>query len=155
MRITIGCDHRGLEHKRAIMGLLAELGHEYQDVGCYTTDAVDYPDVAQEVAQSVATGESQQGILICGTGIGMSIAANKVPGVRAAVCGDAFSARMARQHNDANVLCLGGLVLGQGRALDIVRTYLEGAFEDGRHGRRVGKIQAQEQGRAGVPAPGA
>src|SRR4030042_5054317 len=107
MRIAIVCDHRGLELKQFIMKLLTEMGHSYEDSGGYTTDPVDYPDIAQRVAEGVASGNFDRGILICDTGIGMSIAANKVSGVRAALCYNAFTAGRARQHNDANVLCVG------------------------------------------------
>jgi ribose 5-phosphate isomerase B len=108
MRIALGCDHRGFELKQVIMGLLQELGHSYHDFGCYGTDSVDYPDLAQKVGEAVASPDFDHGILICSTGIGMSIAANKIKGVRAALCHDTFTAQRARQHNDANILCLGG-----------------------------------------------
>ncbi|MBM3143099.1 MAG: ribose 5-phosphate isomerase B [Chloroflexi bacterium] len=144
MRIALGCDHRGLRLKEAIMGLLTELGHEYQDFGCHSTDPVDYPDIAKEVAEAVASGKFDHGILICSSGIGMSIAANKVKGIRAALCCNAFSAQRARQHNDANVLCLGEDTLEQGLALDIVKVYLSSTFEGGRHLRRLEKIRNLE-----------
>ncbi|MBI2855612.1 MAG: RpiB/LacA/LacB family sugar-phosphate isomerase, partial [Chloroflexi bacterium] len=114
MKIALGSDHNGVELKGHIAGLLQELGHEYQDLGCYDTSSVDYPDIAKEVGQAVGGGLFDQGVLICGTGIGMSIAANKVPGVRAALCHDPFSARRAREHNDANILCMGGSVIESG-----------------------------------------
>jgi len=126
------------------MGLLTELGHEYQDFGCHSTDPVDYPDIAKEVAEAVASGKFDHGILICSSGIGMSIAANKVKGIRAALCCNAFSAQRARQHNDANVLCLGEDTLEQGLALDIVKVYLSSTFEGGRHLRRLEKIRNLE-----------
>lgn len=144
MRVAVGCDHNGLELKRSIMDLLVSLGHEPQDFGCYTADSVDYPDIAARVAQAVARDGFAHGILVCGTGIGMSIAANKTRGVRAALCNDVFSAERARQHNDANILCLGGQVLDTTTARDIVRAYLQASFEGGRHARRVGKIGALE-----------
>ena len=144
MRVALGCDHNGLDLKRKVMGLLQELGHEYQDFGCYDTSPVDYPDVAGEVAQAVVEGRFEHGVLICGTGIGMSIAANKVSGVRAALCNDLFSAHRAREHNGANVLCMGSDVTGHGLALAIVKAYLEAQFEGGRHARRVDKIAALE-----------
>ena len=144
MRIAVGCDHNGLELKRSVLSLLSSLGHQHQDFGCYTSDSVDYPDIAARVARAVGQGEFDQGILICGTGIGMCITANKVKGVRAALCHDVFSAQRARQHNDANVLCLGGQVVGPGPALEIVRAYLEASFEGGRHARRVAKVVALE-----------
>ena len=144
MRIALGCDHNGLELKHQMMGLLQELGHECQDLGCYDTSSVDYPDVAREVAEAVTESRFDHGVLICGTGIGMSISANKVHGVRAAICHDVFSARRARQHNDANVLCLGSEVIGNGPALEVVRAYVEAHFEGDRHTRRVEKIAAME-----------
>jgi len=144
LRIAVGCDHNGLELKRAILNLLSSLGHQHHDFGCYTSDPVDYPDVAARVARAVGQGEFDHGILICGTGIGMCITANKVKGVRAALCHDVFSAQRARQHNDANVLCLGGQVVGSGPAGEIVRAYLEASFEGGRHARRVAKVAALE-----------
>ncbi|MFH1560038.1 MAG: ribose 5-phosphate isomerase B [Chloroflexota bacterium] len=144
MKVALGCDHNGVELKRHLMSLLQELGYEYQDFGCYDTNPVDYPDVAWEVAQAVGDSRFDRGMLICGTGIGMSITANKVPGVRAALCHDAFSARRAREHNDANVLCLGSQAITQEVARDIVKVYLETQFEGGRHARRVEKISALE-----------
>lgn len=144
MRVALGCDHNGLELKRQVMGLLEELGHECQDFGCYDTNSVDYPDVAREVAQAVEESRFDHGVLICGTGIGMSISANKMPGIRAALCHDVFSARRAREHNDANVLCLGSYVIGEGPALEVVKAYVEAQFEGGRHARRVEKIAALE-----------
>ena len=144
MRIAIGSDHAGFGLKQAVMSLLSELGHSYEDFGCYNTISVDYPDIAQPVSEAVLQGKFQHGILICSTGIGMSIAANKVSGIRAALCHDTFSARRAREHNDANVLCLGESVTGQGLARDVVATYLVAEFVGGRHARRVEKIQGQE-----------
>src|SRR4030042_2603710 len=141
MRIAIGCDHRGLELKQAIMGLLTELGHDYHDFGCYTSDPVDYPDVAKQVAEPVAAGKFDYGILICSSGIGMSIAANKIKGIRAALCCDITGAEMARRHNDANILCLGINTLA---ALDIVKVYLSSKFEGGRHLRRLEKVRKLE-----------
>jgi ribose 5-phosphate isomerase B len=143
MRIAIGCDHRGLDTKKLIMELVSADGHEAIDLGCYTTESVDYPDIAREVAMAVARGDFEQGILICNTGIGVSMAANKVKGIRAALCCDAFMARRARQHNDANVLCL-GTELGPELTADIVSAYLATDFEGGRHLRRVNKIRALE-----------
>jgi ribose 5-phosphate isomerase B len=118
------------------------MGHSYKDFGCYTTDSVDYPDIAKKVAEAVAKGDFERGILICNTGIGMSVAANKVMGIRAALCRDVFSARLARQHNDANILCLAAV--GQETADEIVETFLTTDFEGGRHERRLGKIRAME-----------
>jgi ribose 5-phosphate isomerase B len=143
MRIAIGNDHRGLELKQSIIQLLADSGHSYEDFGSHTTDSVDYPDIAREVAEAVARGDFDYGILICDTGIGMSIAANKVKGIRAALCHDAFSAGRARQHNDANVLCLGTGDTPQTVA-ETVETFLTTEFEGGRHQRRLDKIRAIE-----------
>jgi ribose 5-phosphate isomerase B len=144
VRIALGCDHRGLKLKQVIIGLLDELGHDYQDFGGYNTDPVDYPDIAKQVAEAVASGEFDQGILICSSGIGMSIAANKVRGIRAALCCTTFGAERARRHNDANVLCLGQDTLDIASALDIVRVYLSTTFEGGRHLRRLEKIRGLE-----------
>ena len=145
MRVAIGCDHRGVNLKQDVMRLLTDSGHSYKDFGCYTTEPVDYPDIAKEVAEAVARGDFERGILICGTGIGMSIAANKVKGIRAALCHDVFGARRARQHNDANILCLrAGGKQGQEPVAEIVDAFLTGEFEGGRHQRRVDKIRAME-----------
>ena len=143
MHIAIGCDHRGLNLKQFVMKLLIEMGYIYEDFGSYTTDSVDYPDIAKKVAEAVATGNFEQGILICDTGIGMSIAANKVKGIRAALCHDAFSAQRARRHNDANILCLG---MGEEQDIipEIVEAYLTSEFEGGRHVPRLDKIKAME-----------
>ena len=143
MRIAIGCDHRGLKLKQFAIELIAEMEHGYEDFGCYTTDSVDYPDIAKKVAEAVARGDFERGILICSTGIGMSIAANKVSGIRAALCHDAFSARRARQHNDANILCLGAGE-EQGLIPEIVDAFLASEFEGDRHQRRVDKIRDME-----------
>ena len=145
MRIAIGGDHRGFNLKKVIIELLTEEGHSYEDFGCYDTDAVDYPDIARSVAQAVAQRRFDHGILICSTGIGMSIVANKVPGVYAALCHDVFSAQRSRQHNNANVLCLGGSVIGVALAKDIVHAYLSADFEGGRHAQRLEKVKALEQ----------
>ncbi len=145
MHVALGCDHRGLILKQSIMNLLAETGHSYQDFGCYDASPVDYPDVAWEVAGGVARGEFDCGILLCSTGIGMSIAANKVKGARAALCWDTFGASRARQHNDANIICPGTDVLNGGLVLDIVKTYLATEFEGGRHQVRLEKIKAMER----------
>jgi len=145
MRIAIGCDHRGLDLKQSIMKQITEMGHSYEDFGGYTANSVDYPDIAQKVAERVAGGDFERGILICDTGIGMSIAANKVKGIRAALCHDAFSARRARRHNDANVLCLGaGDEQVQEPVSEIVDAFLTTEFEGGRHQRRLDKIKAME-----------
>ncbi len=146
MYIALGCDHRGLKMKQAVMEFLPELGHSYRDFGCYSTDSVDYPDIAREVAKVVASGDFDQGILVCSTGIGMSIAANKVKGIRAALCQDTFAAQRARRHNGANILCLRGENIEINLALEIVKTYLSTDFEGGRHILRLNKIKALERG---------
>lgn len=143
MRIAIGADHRGFGLKQAVIRGLGEAGYSYNDFGCYTTEPVDYPDIARKVAEAVAGGGFELGILICGTGIGMSIAANKVKGIRAALCHNVFSARRARGHNDANVLCLGARQ-NESVALRIVAAFLASEFEGGRHALRVDKIRAME-----------
>ena len=143
MRIAIGCDHRGLKLKLFVIKLITEAEHSYEDFGCYTTDSVDYPDIAKKVAEAVTRCYFECGILICSTGIGMSIAANKVKGIRAASCHDAFSACRARQHNDANILCL-GTQEEQGLIPEIVEAFLAGEFEGGRHLRRLNKITDME-----------
>lgn len=140
--IAIGSDHGGYALKKAIEKHLEERGLEYKDLGCHSEESCDYPEFGRAVGQAVAAGEFERGIVICGTGIGISIAANKVPGVRAALCGDCFSAEATRQHNDANVLALGARVLGEGLALKIVDTFLDTPFsEDPRHVRRISKIE--------------
>ncbi len=144
MRIALGSDHRGLELKQAISILLNELGHEYHDFGTHNTDSVDYPDIARKVAIAVSSGAFDYGILICGTGIGMSIAANKLRGIRAALCRDVFDAERARQHNDANILCLGGETVERNLTLDIVKAFLLSTFEGGRHLQRLDKIRSLE-----------
>lgn len=144
MRFAIGCDHAGLSLKNQLLHRLRELGHDVHDYGTHGTDSVDYPDYAGLVARAVASGEADQGVLICGTGVGMAISANKVAGVRAAVVSDTFSARATRQHNDANVLCMGERVVGPGLALDILDAWLGASFEGGRHQRRIDKIHALE-----------
>lgn len=141
MRIAVGCDHRALELKRAVIEQIAEAGHGYEDLGCYTTDPVDYPDIARRVAKAVASGDFEFGILMCDTGIGMSIAANKVKGIRAALCHDAFSASRARQHNDANILCLGARNKCN---TEVVNAFLSTQFDGGRHLLRLNKIADME-----------
>ncbi len=145
MRIAIGCDHRGIDFKQGVIKILTEAGHSYKDFGTYTTDAVDYPDIAREVAGAVARGDFERGILICNNGIGMSMSANKVKGIRAALCYTAFNARRTRQHNDANILCLGaGEEQVQEPVSEIVNAFLTSEFEGGRHQPRVDKIKAME-----------
>ena len=145
MKIGVGSDHGGYALKTVVAQRLRDLGHDVQDFGTYSLDSVDYPDFARLVARAVAGGECERGVLCCGTGIGVSIAANKIHGIRAALCGDSYSARMSRQHNNANILCMGGRVLGDGLALDIVDVWLATEFEGGRHERRVSKIAQIEQ----------
>jgi len=145
-RIAIGCDHRGFALKEQIMPFLQKARHSYQDFGCYNTAPVDYPDIAQKVGKAVASGNFNQGILICHTGIGMSIAANKINSVRAALCHNAIAAQRARAHNDANVLCLRAENIDPKSALEIVKTFLATDFEGGRHIQRVNKIKALEIG---------
>ena len=144
MHIAIGCDHRGPRVKERVKGLLEGWGHDYEDFGCQENDSVDYPDIALPVARGVARGDCQRGILICSTGIGMSMCANKVHGIRAALCQNVFCARRAREHNNANVLCLGADVVSETELADIVDTFLTTAFEGERHQRRVDKINALE-----------
>lgn len=152
MRIAIGNDHWGLELKETILPILAESGHSYEDFGCHTTDAVDYPDYAREVAEAVARGDFELGILICNNGIGMSIAANKVKGARASLCYTAFNARRTRQHQDANILCLGaGKEQVREPVAEIVNAFLTAKFEGGRHQRRLDKIRAIEASQLGQP----
>jgi len=143
--LIVGSDHAGLELKRELLGVAAELGYEVVDIGTHTSDSTDYPDYAHQVASAVARGEGL-GLLVCGTGLGMSMAANRHPGVRAAVCGDVFSASMTRQHNDANVLCIGARVVGGGLAAEILKAFLSASFEGGRHERRVNKIEPSNEG---------
>lgn len=144
MKLALGCDHGGYRLKEEIKKLLEEEGIVYQDFGCYSTEAVDYPDVAQAVGEAVAAGDFDKGIICCGTGIGVSIAANKIPGIRAALCHDTFSAKATREHNDSNVLTMGERVIGFGLARDIVKTWLGAEFAGGRHQRRVDKIAGIE-----------
>ncbi len=145
MKIAISSDHGGNNLRREIMELLDELQIQYEDFGPQTTDSVDYPDYAKPVAEAVATGKADRGILICGTGIGMSIAANKVKGIRCALVHDVFSAKATRCHNDSNILAMGERVIGPGLAREIVKTWLNTDFEGGRHTRRVEKISELEE----------
>ena len=140
--IAIGSDHGGFELKKKLMEHLSERGLEYKDFGTYSSASCDYPIYAKAVANAVASGECDRGIIICGTGIGVSITANKVRGIRAALCGDCFSAEATRQHNDANVLCMGARVVGAGLALKIADTFLDTPFSnDERHIRRISMIE--------------
>ena len=145
MKIAVGSDHRGFEAKKRILLLLSQLGHEAQDLGTQGPESVDYPDFAIQVAQAVGDKRVDRGILICGTGIGMCIAANKVHGVRAAPCHDSITAEMSRRHNDANILCLSGDLLGEELIDRMVRIWLQTEFEGGRHARRVEKIEHFEK----------
>jgi ribose 5-phosphate isomerase B len=147
MKIAVGSDHRGYDAKRKVVTHLQALGHEVCDTGTHGTASVDYPDLALEVARAVGEGSADRGILICGTGIGMCIAANKVAGVRAAPCHDSITAEMSRRHNDANVLCLSADLLGEDLIERMVRIWLATEFEGGRHARRVEKITRYERGR--------
>jgi len=144
MKIAIGSDHAGLTLKRELLDVLKERGHEVRDFGTHTGDSVDYPDFASEVSRAVRSGAVDRGLLVCGTGIGMSIVANKYKGVRAALCTTEFEARMARAHNDANVLCLGQRVVGPGLGRVILEAFLDAPFEGGRHENRVKKIRDAE-----------
>lgn len=144
MRIAVSSDHRGFEIKGKILSLLVELGHEGLDFGPSRPDSVDYPDYAAKVAQAVAVGDADRGILICGTGVGMCIVANKFPGVRAAPCHDDLTAEMSRLHNDANVLCLSADLLGERLVNRMVEIWLNTKFEGGRHARRLEKITQYE-----------
>lgn len=143
--LVVGSDHAGLELKRELARLAVELGYEVRDVGTDTPDSTDYPDYAHQVAAAVAAGEGL-GLLVCGTGIGMSMAANRHAGVRAVACSDAYTAMMSRQHNDANVLCLGARVVGPGLAAEILKAFVGKRFEGGRHERRVRKIEPSHEG---------
>jgi ribose 5-phosphate isomerase B len=143
MWIAIGSDHRGFKMKQRVIDLLATSGHNYNDLGCYTEESVDYPDIAREVGREVAKKDYELGILICGTGIGMSIAANKVRGIRAALCCNALGAERARLHNNANILCL-GVDTDEETLKAILDKFLNTAFEGGRHQRRVEKISSME-----------
>ena len=145
MKIAIGSDHGGFELKEKIRNMVIELGHEVKDMGCYSPDPVDYPVYGREVAESVAFGRYERGILICGTGIGMSIAANRIPGVRATLCHELLTARMSREHNDSNVLCMGGRVIGPGLAEEMVKVWLTTPFGGGRHSRRISMIDSEDE----------
>ncbi|MCJ8007917.1 ribose 5-phosphate isomerase B [Lederbergia wuyishanensis] len=145
MKVALASDHGGIHIREEIRNLLEELNIEYEDFGCDCADSVDYPDYAVPVAEKVANGEFDRGILICGTGIGMSISANKVKGIRCALVHDVFSARMTRLHNNSNVLAMGERVIGAGLAREITQTWLQTDFEGGRHQTRIGKIAEYEE----------
>ncbi len=144
MKIALGCDHGGVEHKNAIKEHLESRGLAVEDFGIHTAQSVDYPDIAKPVARSVASGKNDLGVLVCGTGIGMSLAANKVKGIRAAAVSEHFSAKFTRLHNNSNILCLGGRVIGVGTALELVDLFVDTPFEGGRHQTRVDKLMAIE-----------
>ena len=142
MKIALGCDHGGYALKCDIIKLLEKLGHEVVDFGCHSTESCDYPDFGEAAARAVASGQCDRGIVICTTGIGISIAANKVKGIRCAHCTDSLSAEMTRRHNDANVLALGAGITGPNLAKRIVEVFLNTGFEGGRHARRVGQLDS-------------
>jgi ribose 5-phosphate isomerase B len=146
--IALGADHAGFELKEALKAWLIDESYQVLDYGTHSPEPVDYPDYAAQVAEAVANQKVERGLLVCGTGIGMAMTANKVPGVRAALCSDLYTARMSREHNDANVLTLGGRLMGPDMARDILRMWLETAFAGGRHQRRVDKIADLERHRA-------
>ena len=145
MKIAIGCDHGGIVIKPAVLEVLKEKNIEVEDFGCYSTDSVDYPDYALKVAEAVSQGKADLGIVLCGTGIGISIAANKVKGIRAAVAHDMFTAEMVKRHNNANILAMGGRVVSPELAKDMTRKWLDTEFEGGRHTNRINKISAIEE----------
>ncbi len=146
LKIAIGSDHGGFKLKEEIKKMLQEKEYDFKDFGTFSEESVDYPDIALEVARAVQDGSYDRGILICGTGIGIGIAANKLAGIRAALCHDTFSARASREHNNANILTMGERVIGPGLARDIVNVWLETGFAGGRHARRVEKINDIEKG---------
>ena len=145
MKIIIGSDHGGYELKQIVVSFLTQLGHQVQDIGTHSKESVDYPEYAVQVAHSVTDGRSDRGILICGSGIGMCMTANRITGARAALVSEPYAARMSRRHNDSNILCLGGRLLGDQLALEIVGAWLQEEFEGGRHQRRVDLIEQLTQ----------
>ncbi|MBE6554833.1 MAG: ribose 5-phosphate isomerase B [Ruminococcaceae bacterium] len=145
-KLIIGCDHAAVELKGQVRDHLIARGFDVEDVGTFTSDSCNYPVIAHKVCEKVASGEKELGILVCGTGIGMSMAANKHRGIRAACCSDTFSARLTRLHNDANVLCFGARVVGMGLALDLADAFVDADFEGGKHQKRVDMITAIEKG---------
>ena len=155
MRVAIGADHGGFELKVSIDEYLRKAGHTPVDVGTHNSDPVDYPDLAREVAKAVLAGEAERGIMICGSGVGASIASNKFPGIRAATCHDTYSAHQSREHNDANVLCMGARVIGPALAEDIVKTWMSSEFSgEPRHRKRLDKIVAiEKEFSSGNPPP--
>ena len=145
MKIALGCDHGGYELKQFVMKTLEQLGYEYEDFGCYSTESCDYPDFGAAAARAVAEGKCDRGIVICTTGIGISIAANKIKGIRCAHCADCLEAEMTRRHNDANMMAIGAGFTGKNMAERMVEVFLTTEFEGGRHERRVNKMMALEQ----------
>ena len=146
--IALACDHGGFDLMREVKAYLDTGGYEYKDFGTYSAESCDYPEIAIRAAYAITGGECDKGIFICGTGVGMSIAANKIPGIRAALCCDCFTAEMTRRHNDANVIALGGRVTGAGLAIKIIEQFLCTEFESGRHGRRVDMLKELDKHRA-------
>ncbi len=142
--IALASDHAGFELKEKVAAYLKERGTEFVDLGTYSSTSVNYPDYAEKLCNEILSGKAKKGILVCGTGIGMSMAANKFKGIRAAVCSEVFSARLTRQHNDANVICFGARVIGEGTAMDIVDAFLDTEFEGGKHKTRIDMISALE-----------
>ncbi len=142
MRLAIGSDHAGYHLKQELLTQLSKEGIPYDDMGTNSSESCDYPDFAQKVAEAVSAGKADLGVLVCGTGQGMAMAANKLPGIRAAVAAEPYSARLSREHNDANVLCLGARVVGSGMALECLGAWLSASFQGGRHQRRVDKMAA-------------
>ncbi len=140
MYIALGCDHAGFVLKQEVKQFLLQSGHHVSDMGCHSEESVDYPDFSDKVCAEIAAGHAERGILICGTGLGMSMAANRHHHIRAALCHEPFSARKSRTHNDANVLCLGSRIIGVAMALDVVAVWLESGFDGGRHQLRVAKM---------------
>ena len=146
MKIAIGCDHGALALKNKMVGVLTEQGYDVKDFGTYTADSCDYPDFAAAAARSVASGECEKGIVLCTTGIGVSIAANKIPGIRCALLSDVLSAKLTRQHNDTNMMAIGAGIVGENLALEIMNTWLNTAFSgEARHQRRIDKVMALEK----------
>ncbi|RJP32873.1 MAG: ribose 5-phosphate isomerase B [Actinobacteria bacterium] len=152
MRVALGCDHAGFILKDVVADCLAQAGHEVLDEGTFSVESCDWPEFAERVARRVSSGEAERGIAICGTGIGMAMTANKLTGVRAAVCNDLYTARYSRLHNDANVLTMGARVIGPGVAEEIVRIWMETPFEGGRHSRRLDRLEEVEERHGGRDA---
>lgn len=144
MKVAMACDHGGLDLKNTLKAELEKMGHEVIDFGTYTHDSVDYPDYGYKAAKAVANGECEKGVVVCGTGIGISITCNKVHGIRCALCHDVFSAKATRAHNDANMLAMGQRVIGPGLAIEILHAFFEGEYEGGRHDARIQKLMAIE-----------